>query len=497
MTAEQFGGAVAHPVAAAAAFAADKAPTLPEELGDRRLFHSSTFVLSSPNAYSSALGNNPQQLQWVTHYGHMVYLPGGAAPDAEIERAWRAGDADAFKLRARQLSFEAAAKGLQYQYVMMRKGDVVMAHKENAYALGVFTHSPLEDEAMVWSSLHELGVDHEDDATRHARRSFRRVTWLRSGDRRSLSSETVSYLSGIFASSASKCKEGRAPPFYADLLACATHAISSSGDCHGTPSAPAPSVPSTPVPPVPSAPAPAPSVPALSAPAPSMRKVLYGAPFARGRPSIGDYEIGIVGFYNAIDRTFSVQWESSAEAVRMSDAQISRHEHCGDVDHEGTFKSSGREELRCRVSSLAHKSAAAELDQWRRGKRRRIEHVDAETGRSCWQSTLSEAPAPSPQGFALTATMASKLVVVKQEATDAHEKLVAVEEEAADAHELNTPLALQNDFLQAKVADLKAALAIRDEQGRLSLGQRIIDRSYSEWVRDGQVHCTDMHKDKP
>jgi hypothetical protein len=48
----------------------------------------------------------------------------------EIERAWRAGDAAAFKLRARQLSFEAAAKGLQYQYVKMRKGDVVMAHKE-------------------------------------------------------------------------------------------------------------------------------------------------------------------------------------------------------------------------------------------------------------------------------------------------------------------------------------------------------------------------------
>jgi hypothetical protein len=106
--------------------------------------------------------------------------------------------------------------------------------KENAYALGIFTHSPLEDEAMVWSSLRELAVDHEDNATRHARRSFRRVIWLRSGNRRSLSSETGSYLSGIFSSTASMCTDDRVPTFYADLLACATHAISPSGDYHET-----------------------------------------------------------------------------------------------------------------------------------------------------------------------------------------------------------------------------------------------------------------------
>ena len=201
-----------------------------------------------------------------------------------------------------------------------------------------------------------------------------------------------------------------------------------------------------------------------------MHKVLFGAPFARGEPVNGDYEFGIVGSYNAIDRAFVVQWESTTEAVPMSHAQISKHNHVGNVDSDGhaTFNISACEDWNSRVTSLACKAEKAELDQWRRGKRRRIEQVDAETGQSCWKSTLVEAPVQAPQPFALAAKLASKVAEVK--------------EEAADAHELNTPLLLQNNFLQDKVADLHAALSIRDEHERLRTGQKIFDRGYSEWA---------------
>lgn len=210
---------------------------------------------------------------------------------------------------------------------------------------------------------------------------------------------------------------------------------------------------------------------------PEMQRVLYGAPFARGEPADGDFELGIVGCYNALDRAYSVQWESRPEATPMCESQIVKYEDVGHVEEDGhitfvyeAFNARIPEGWHCRVRSLVEKVTTRELDQWRRGKRRRVEQVDADTGTSSWQITLREAPAPSPPPFALT-TMLSK-------------KLVEVKEEAAEAHELNTPLSLHNDYLQAKVDDLHAALRISDEQERLVTGQKIVNRSYHEWLRE-------------
>ena len=145
----------------------------------------------------------------------IAYLPGGTAPDPEIERAWRASDVAAFKKRAALLSSRHISQGVTYQYVEMRKGDVVFAHKGQKYALGVLTDSPLDDGAMEWSSFHELGVEMlpAEELNRrnigfddvHTRRAFRRVAWLHSGHLSLLSQSTSKHVCPMYQSIASKC----------------------------------------------------------------------------------------------------------------------------------------------------------------------------------------------------------------------------------------------------------------------------------------------------
>ena len=187
------------------------------------LFHSNHF---SGHGYASALGANAEGTQWISHFGQFDYLPTGATPDAELVCAWQDMDEAAWKRRTKQLcgpdyNAESVAKGQAYQWIRMRKGDVVMAHKADEFVLGVFEHEPLEMHAIFWSSLSELSVDPSCTADLHARRAFRRVSWRRVGLQSDLNTGTQQYLKGFRSSTAMRARDpDKRRVVYADLLRC-------------------------------------------------------------------------------------------------------------------------------------------------------------------------------------------------------------------------------------------------------------------------------------
>ena len=196
---------------------------LPASTGRFDLFHSNLF---SGHGYNSALGANTEGMQWVSHYGQFSYLPTGTAPDAELTRAWRDLNEAAWKQRTKQLcgpgfNADSVAKGQVYQWICMRKGDVVMVHKADEFVLGVFEHEPWEAHAMFWSTLSDLGVDPICPDDLHVRRAFRRVSWRRVGLQPDLQTRTKQYLRGFRSSTAMRARDPDDRRFvYADLLRC-------------------------------------------------------------------------------------------------------------------------------------------------------------------------------------------------------------------------------------------------------------------------------------
>ena len=194
--------------------------TVPPELADRRLFHANIY---RGTGYQSARGNNPEALQWISHFGDSSYLPTGDEPDVLLKQAWDDRDEDAFKARAKTLC-EGAEKGQTFQWLTMRKGDVVCIHnKANEYTLGIFPSEPWEPGAMLWRNVGMLDVPPDFLGEKlHHMRALRRVDWLMTGQISSLSAETKTYNRGFFTSTCQKATEGRAPPVYEDLLRNAT-----------------------------------------------------------------------------------------------------------------------------------------------------------------------------------------------------------------------------------------------------------------------------------
>ena len=170
--------------------------SLPAELGSRRLFHANLFTTKSSNGFASALGANEQGFQWVAHWSEFSYLPTGASPDAQLTQAWERRDDDAFFQRAKVLytgpgDAITVATCQRNQWLRMRKGDVVVTHKEGVFAVGMFERDAWDGDATFWSTLAALGVDHPDDRVRTAFRAFRRITWLHAGDLALLDADTV------------------------------------------------------------------------------------------------------------------------------------------------------------------------------------------------------------------------------------------------------------------------------------------------------------------
>lgn len=228
--------------------------SLPAELGARQLFHSNLFIKVPCNAFDSALGNNSQGLQWVTHWSEFDYLPTGASPDPQLLQAWEQRDEDQFFRRAKALyrgptSADSVATGQRNQWLRMQKGDIVMAHKEGQFVMGMLESNAWDAGAMLWSTLGALGVNHPDEVKNTERRAFRRITWLRAGDMSALDAATKEYNGGFFQGTCSRAKAERAPAIYAAYLRAATRSLDGAAVPPPQPVQPVPA-PADPSPPV-------------------------------------------------------------------------------------------------------------------------------------------------------------------------------------------------------------------------------------------------------
>ena len=139
---------------------------LPLQIGDREMFHVNAF---HGHAYASYLGQNAENLQWVTSsYCSRDYLPGAPNENDELREAWINNDVEEFKRIAKRLYVgnpdqrNAAVKAQAYQFLQMRKGDIVLVREpapSKKYVLGVFPSDPWEDGAMLRRTFVGLGVD--------------------------------------------------------------------------------------------------------------------------------------------------------------------------------------------------------------------------------------------------------------------------------------------------------------------------------------------------
>ena len=86
---------------------------------------------------------------------------------------------------------------------------------------------------------------------------------------------------------------------------------------------------------------------------------------------------------------------------------------------------------------------AEELDEWRSGKRRRVECMDLEASGTTGVTTT--APLPHPSSGKSTVAQMTELVHIKKEAVE------DLEDRMEDLEDINTPLQVQCDRLQTKI----------------------------------------------